>query len=80
MIGKKTFLIDDAVHERLKALAKQNGLTTGGMVRRLVDAFEGQPNYATHEYKKWLEAVCKIGRLAGSEAAERYISENPAPR
>jgi hypothetical protein len=80
MITQKTFLVDDKVHNRLKQLAKENGLTTGGMVRRLVENFEGKPNYRTREYKLWLQGVLRIERLWGEPAALQFMAENPPPR
>lgn len=80
MIKKTSFLIEESVHERLKALAAENGLTVGGQIRRFVDQAAGKPDYTTPEYKKWIYAVCKVGSLHGDEAAQKFIAENPAPR
>ena len=80
MIKKKSFLIDEKVYARLQSQAKENGLTIGGQVRRLVDQRDGKPNHTTKEYKTWLSAVVKVGSLHGDDAAQKFIAENPAPR
>lgn len=80
MIKKTSFLIDENIYDRLKNIAKKNGLTVGGQIRRFVDQAEGRPDYSHPEYKKWLLGVLKVGRLHGDEAAQKFIAENPAPR
>lgn len=80
MIKRKCFLIDDGVYSKLQELAKTNRVTTGGMVRRLVDSFEGQPRFATNQYAKWLCAVTNHAHLFGPDAAEKFIEKYPAPR
>ena len=80
MIKRCAFLIDDTVYSELKHLAKNHGITTGGMVRRLVNKYQGRPNYHSPEYRKWLTVLCNIGRLYGDDAAQKYITANPPPQ
>lgn len=80
MIVQKSFLIDEIIHERLKNLAQEKQVPIGAMIRRLLDTYQGRlPNPAAPEFKRWLSAVVKAGRLYGDDGAEHYMVNNPPP-
>ena len=71
------FQMATETHRRLKVLSAELELTLGGTIRRLLDAYEGKPDFRSPAYKQWLSGVISASQEAGEEGAQKYMELNP---
>jgi len=77
MLRQTNILMDSEVHKKIKVLAATHDVTIGGMLRRLLDHYQGRPNFRCPEYLAWLQKVVEVGREHGDQAAEEFARNNP---